>query len=173
MEASNPYSPPSAPVRDIPSGSSTGELAGRGARLGASIIDGFLFSLLIFMPLVLSIGFTRLFGSDGQINYAALVTVGALAALPGLVLFGGFTAWLVAKNGQTVGKKLVGIKIVRTDGTKAGLGRIFWLRYVVITAVSYIKIVGGLIALVDVLLIFRESRKCLHDQIADTIVIKV
>ena len=35
-----------------------------------------------------------------------------------------------------------------------------------------VKTVTGARALVDALLIFRDSRKCLHDNIADTIVVK-
>ena len=31
--------------------------------------------------------------------------------------------------------------------------------------------IGNLISLVDILLIFRSSRQCLHDQLADTIVV--
>ena len=36
---------------------------------------------------------------------------------------------------------------------------------------TFVPIVGAFYALVDCLLIFRESRRCLHDNIADTIVV--
>jgi len=32
--------------------------------------------------------------------------------------------------------------------------------------------IGPLLAMVDILLIFRSSRQCVHDQIADTKVVK-
>jgi uncharacterized RDD family membrane protein YckC len=77
----------------------------------------------------------------------------------------------VAANGQTIAKKLLGIKVVRSDGTRATVGRIFWLRNVVNTLISMIPLIGGLYALVDALFIFTERKQCLHDKIADTIVV--
>jgi uncharacterized RDD family membrane protein YckC len=80
-------------------------------------------------------------------------------------------AWLtiryVLANGQSIGKRITGIKITRTDGSRASLGRIFWLRNVVNGLLSLIPLYG----LIDALFIFAETRQCLHDKIADTIVI--
>ncbi len=78
---------------------------------------------------------------------------------------------LVAANGQTIAKKLIGIKVVRSDGTRATVGRIFWLRNVVNTLISMIPFLGGIYALIDSLFIFTERKQCLHDKIADTIVV--
>jgi uncharacterized RDD family membrane protein YckC len=78
----------------------------------------------------------------------------------------------VYRNGQTIGKKLVGIKVARTDGSRATLGRIFWLRYLLNTVITLVPGLGGLYALVDILMIFGEARRCCHDYIADTIVIR-
>jgi uncharacterized RDD family membrane protein YckC len=175
MEASNPYSPPSAEVRDIPAEGVT-ELAGRGARLGATVLDGLIGCLLIYVPFFIYVGASGLpglSGADGQFDPAVFLQSGVLLSLlPGTVIYAAITIWLVARNGQTMGKKLLGIKVVRSNGAKAGLGRIFWLRNMVMVLISLIPIAGGIASLVDVLLIFRESRKCLHDQIADTIVVK-
>ncbi len=54
----------------------------------------------------------------------------------------------------------------------ASLGRIFWLRNVVNLIPSVIPYVGNIYGLVDALFIFSESRQCVHDKIADTIVVK-
>ena len=54
---------------------------------------------------------------------------------------------LISRNAQTIGKKLMGIKIARTDGSRATLARIFWLRYVLNTAISMVPFFGGLYAL--------------------------
>ena len=40
MNTTNPYAPPTAPVRDIGSPDAQNEPGGRGARLGAVILDG-------------------------------------------------------------------------------------------------------------------------------------
>ena len=39
---------------------------------------------------------------------------------------------------QTIAKKLIGIKVVRSDGSRATVGRIFWLRNVVNTLITLI-----------------------------------
>jgi hypothetical protein len=57
---------------------------------------------------------------------------------------------------------------VRTDGTPASLGRVWWLRNVVNGLISIIPLYG----FIDTLFIFGESRQCLHDKLADTIVVK-
>ena len=58
---------------------------------------------------------------------------------------------LISRNAQTIGKKLMGIKIARTDGSRATLARIFWLRYLLNTAISMVPFFGGLYALIDIL----------------------
>jgi uncharacterized RDD family membrane protein YckC len=58
--------------------------------------------------------------------------------------------------------------VVRSDGSPVSLGRIFWLRNVV-------NILLGIIpfySLIDSLLIFGETRQCVHDKLADTIVVR-
>jgi hypothetical protein len=46
--------------------------------------------------------------------------------------------------------------------------RIFWLRNVVNAIISVVPFYG----LVEVLFIFGEARQCLHDKMADTIVVR-
>jgi len=58
--------------------------------------------------------------------------------------------------------------VVRSDGSPVSLGRIFWLRNFVNGLLGII----GPYQLVDWLFIFGESRQCLHDKLADTIVIR-
>lgn len=171
MSEQNPYAAPTAEVRDVATDDS--KLAGRGARLGAAILDGLLAALLIYLPAVMVAGASALIDETGQVNYAALMSGKLLlACLPGTLLLIGVTWWLVHRNGQTVGKKLVGIKVVRADGSRAKVGRIFWVRNVPFWLVAYIPYIGGLISLLDSLMIFRDSRQCLHDQLADTSVVQ-
>ena len=93
-------------------------------------------------------------------------------ALVGLAVWGWFTIRYVVQNGQSIAKKIVGIKVARSDGSRASLGRIFWLRNVVNAIPSIIPFLGYLYMIVDHLFIFGSKRQCLHDKIADTIVIK-
>jgi uncharacterized RDD family membrane protein YckC len=98
-------------------------------------------------------------------------STGGYLTMAGWVAVVVITIVLVHRNGQTIGKKLVGIKVVRTNGARASLGRIFWLRNVVNGIPQVIPFVGYIYMLVDHLFIFGDKRQCLHDKIADTIVV--
>jgi uncharacterized RDD family membrane protein YckC len=163
---SNPYSAPQGTLTDMPV--EAGTLASLGARFGAAFIDGIVMMIVIFVPLLIFVG--------GWSGYVERVTAGGYAMKAGLALLGFITYAVVngaflASNGQTVGKKLVGIKIVRTDGSKPTLGHILLMRQGPISALQLIPFVGGIFGLIDVLMIFRETRQCVHDNIADTRVI--
>jgi uncharacterized RDD family membrane protein YckC len=67
---------------------------------------------------------------------------------------------------------MLGIKIVRTDGSQPPLSHIALRRLGPMYLAQIIPMIGPLLAMVDILLIFRSSRQCVHDQIADTKVVK-
>ena len=169
MNTPNPYAAPKAVVADISTGAAS-DPADRIVRLAAAILDGIIVMAIVYIPLLMgggaSIYMSILMGREPE--------VGTAFAIWSLIAFVGFVAWvwitcvLVARNGQTIAKKLIGIKVVRSDGSKASLGRIFWLR-------NFVNGLLGIIPfyqLVDILFIFGDQRQCLHDKIADTIVIK-
>jgi uncharacterized RDD family membrane protein YckC len=164
----NPYAPPRAVVQDVIDHSATVP-AGRGERLGAAILDALILGVMVYGPLVVGGvigGATSRAATDADGREA--FALGALAlALIGFAVWAWLTIKFVLANGQSIGKKIVGIKVARSDGSDASLGRIFWLRNVVNGLLGIIPLYG----LIDVLFIFSESRQCLHDKIADTIVV--
>jgi uncharacterized RDD family membrane protein YckC len=145
------------------------EPAGRGARLLAAILDRIIAGVMIYVPGLIVAAATGALQQLEQREFDFSVF-----AVPLFVCFMGFVAWawittlLVARYGQTMAKRLLEIRVVRTDGSQASLGRIFWLRNVVNGLLSIIPLYG----LIDLLLIFGERRQCIHDMIADTIVVK-
>jgi uncharacterized RDD family membrane protein YckC len=168
---SNAYAPPKAAVADIDPAEGL-VLAGRGMRLLAVIIDGIITMIFVYLPLVLSGDLKeaseRAMQSQNPMEmYSGFVGVGGLLALIGFAIWCAITYVLVQRNGQTIAKKLLNIKVVRSDGTKASVARIFWLRNIVNALIGIIPFYS----LVDVLFIFGERRQCLHDKIADTIVV--
>jgi uncharacterized RDD family membrane protein YckC len=167
----NPYAPPTANVSDVEVDSGVIEQAGRGARFGAAMLDGLFMVLIVYIPAIVIGGVDSIVASAGDYTQLIFSTFGYVA-LAGLIVWGVITFILVKRNSQTLGKKLVGIKVVRSDGSHASLARIFWLRNVVNGIPTAIPIVGNIYALVDHLFIFTESRQCLHDKIADTMVVK-
>jgi uncharacterized RDD family membrane protein YckC len=170
----NPYAPPTAQVADAVEHSDELQIAGRGTRLGAYVVD-ILVSLLFATPAMIAGGASLLTGLADASPEAMLALVSGtfgLLLVAGMLAYAVITIILVHKNGQTIGKKLLGIKVVRKEGARASLGRIFWLRNVVNALPSMIPVVGGLYFFIDSLFIFSESNQCVHDKIADTIVVK-
>jgi uncharacterized RDD family membrane protein YckC len=163
----NLYAPPRAAVRDIVNPAATLALAERGTRLGASILDSVIAFAMIFGPFLLFGIVGAAAATPEAAARASSVAFGLVLSLVGGVAWSGLTLRFLIKNGQSIGKKLVGIKVVRKDGTPVSVGRVVLLRNVVVKCLSFIPFFG----LVNVLFIFAESRQCLHDRIADTIVV--
>jgi uncharacterized RDD family membrane protein YckC len=162
---SNPYAPPQATVLDIDDPHAETVLAGRGTRLVASILDGIIFGAMVYLPVILLVA--GLPGPPEDNRGYGGVALGGLLALIGFGVWSWLTIRAVLANGQSLGKKITGIKVTRKNGSRASLGRIFWLRNLVNGLLSMIPLYG----LIDALFIFDESRQCLHDKIADTIVV--
>jgi uncharacterized RDD family membrane protein YckC len=142
----NRFAPPTAEVADVATGGT--ELAGRGMRLLAVLIDGLIQGAIYWILTI--VAFRALDPRSG--NISAGLIVGQIVL--GFALFVLIQGFLLHTQGQTVGKKLLG------------------LRYLVGWVIVMIPFVGAIYALVDCLMIFRDSRKCVHDNIADTIVVK-
>ena len=163
--AVNPYAAPEARIAEAVA---TGELvkSGRGVRLGAVLLDSV---PVMVAAVVMAIALPATATADegmSPLGVSVLVAFGV-----GMLAYVAYQLILLHRYGQTWGKKLLGIKIVRQDGSRAGLGRIFWLRYFVPGIIGNIPIAGLLFALADPLFIFGEPKRCIHDYIADTIVV--
>ena len=77
---------------------------------------------------------------------------------------------LLIKDGQTLGKKALRIRIVKMDtGENGGFVPNVLLRLIVNGLLGIIPLYG----LVDILFIFRGDRPCIHDMIAGTQVVEV
>jgi uncharacterized RDD family membrane protein YckC len=162
---SNPYAPPQAAVLDIADPRALTQAADRATRLGAAILDGLIFGGMVYLPIILTAAAS---GAAGEDAFEPVFFIGVGLTVVGFVAWCWLTIMYVRRNGQTIAKKITGIKVVRSDGTPVSMARLFWLRNVVNSLISIIPLYG----LIDVLFIFGESRQCLHDKIADTIVIQ-
>jgi uncharacterized RDD family membrane protein YckC len=145
------------------------------ARLAAQLLDGFI-AIIAVLPGAVVMGVGGAFEDEA----IEAETLEPLALFGFLLLFLGAMSitiyqWvLLSRDGQTLGKKALGIKIVRHyDGANPGFGRAVALRIWVNNLISGIPCCGALYALIDVLLIFGVERRCIHDYIAGTIVVDV
>lgn len=160
------FAPPQAHVEDVQPPGNALALASRGRRFGAACIDvalslvllGLISRLTPWNPFQAPTGgfwFAPQFGNS----------------LGGFVVFVVLNGYLLLTRGQTIGKWLLKIRIGRPDGSLASPTRML-LRYGVGSAVNILPALGQIFGLLDALLIFRTSRRCLHDDIADTVVLQ-
>lgn len=167
----------------------TPEVASRGQRLAAKLID----LVLVLIPTVI-IMMTVVDGpfleqmqamrEDSKAMMEALQQRIEKITATGdqtLMIMGWLTDILVIVNvvmlsvrGQTIGKLLLGVEVVRfSDGSRAGFLRAFVLRSLLFFIILiFLPIVGPLLLLADSLMIFRQDRRCLHDLVADTRVVR-
>ena len=73
---------------------------------------------------------------------------------PGYVILAVVQGWSLHAFGGTLGKKLMGLRIVRTDGTRAGFVRLFFGRGAAAMLPNFIPILNMFWWLLDPLLIF-------------------
>jgi uncharacterized RDD family membrane protein YckC len=81
--------------------------------------------------------------------------------------------YLLSRYGQTIGKSIFDISIVSTEYTKIGFWEIILKRYLAIGLLSSIPLIGGIFSLTNILFIFRQNRRCIHDYFAGTLVVNV
>mgnify|MGYP001164199340 FL=1 len=145
------------------------QLASRGKRLAAAVVDVF-----IFFPLVLLVAQPLgLINISDPANMQGLNLEQSIKLfIIGQVLFLLVQGYLLHTQGQTIGKKLLKIRIVSLDDKLRGIGQLYFVRYLTFSLIAQIPIIGALIGIVNVLFIFGQDRRCLHDRLAGTKVIE-
>lgn len=150
-------------------------LASHGARLAAALIDIALWCVPLLFVLRAAMQAYRMSALGFEVPWTLVGSKMGVALLLWAVLAVWNVVWLV-QSGQTIGKRVVRIRIVRPDGTPAGAARLLLMRGGAFMLVQ--RLLGGINPLLglafwlaDVLMIFSADRRCLHDRFADTIVV--
>jgi uncharacterized RDD family membrane protein YckC/DNA-directed RNA polymerase subunit RPC12/RpoP len=146
------------------------------SRLFANIIDNLLFGVSMVVGVILAIWIgKRVMGIADPITELRLSETPPLELLvlmlTPLALFSIGQWYLMATSGQSMGKKLMMIRIVTDDGAVPGFVRAVLLRSWVCLFLCGIPVVGRWLGFIDILFIFSSSGKCLHDHIAGTRVV--
>ena len=136
------------------------ELAGRGLRLAARILD-----LLAVVVLAFTFGLLTgiIFALAGASSETSVVPIALISVVFAVC---GYEVLFTALRGQTVGKAMVGIMVVRSDGSVPGLRKAFG-RWVVVHLVPIAA------PLVYLSLTWDARRQGWHDKAAGTLVVKV
>jgi len=138
-------------------------------RLFASMVDDAVLHLTAFAALVLILipaGITGIISLEDM----DIAEAGDSILLPYYAMFIGMNAfyytWFHGTTGQTLGKKLFGVRVLKTDGSPVGLGIAFlrWAGYLVSGIPFFL---GFLWVIID------PKRQGWHDKIAGTIVVNV
>jgi uncharacterized RDD family membrane protein YckC len=154
-------------VLDVRSGVDSGalQLASRGARLGAVIIDGIITGIPGKILTQLAIMATA--SSLGTLTQMGAFWTGAGIGSAISILIGvPYEALLLSRNGQTVGKLAVHLRVVSPDGSKI-TAKQAWIRAISRTLLGFLVIVDW------PPIFFTPEKLCVHDMIARTRVIKV
>ena len=136
--------------------------AGFWKRVAAYLID----YIVLVIPGCIVGGITGLaLGLLGGDSEATELLSSLISGLLGMVISLLYYAWFHAsESGATLGKKAVGIKVVRLDGQRISFARAVG-RYFATIISSLILCIGYLMAA------FTERKQTLHDMICDTVVV--
>jgi len=175
FEEFSPGAAPAAPPPVIP-GDPT--LGGRGARTGAALINAALYMACVMPGLMMAAARAVAAGAHSIAEVDAnsvsdgnrVMQLGVFAAIS-------LQACLLSFRGQNIGMLLTGLKVVRfSDGQPAGFLHGALLRFLAPVSLmfmpSYVPFLGLMFLCVDYFFIFRADRRCVHDLIADTKVVK-
>jgi uncharacterized RDD family membrane protein YckC len=147
-------------------------LASWGSRVGATLLD----VLILTVPMAVLIGVIVAVAFSSNVGAIALGIFLGLAYLVAAVLY---APLLMARegggNGQSWGKQIVGIRVVRDVGQPFDFGNAF-LREFVIKGLLFGTVGGwflGIPTLLDYLWpLWDDENRCLHDMVAKTHVVR-
>ena len=144
-------------------------LAGRGSRIGAIIIDSIVI-MVISIPVAYIFGWFDGLSETPPEKPSFFFTFSMF--IFNTILYALINWKFLSKNGQSIGKKVMEIKITNLDGSVPNPNDIIIKRYIPYVGVSLIPIFSPLIGLINVLFVFKKDRRCLHDYLANTKVVK-
>jgi predicted Zn finger-like uncharacterized protein len=137
------------------------QLAGFWIRLGAKMIDGIIFMIVLVVLIVAMV----IFGKSA--NMAPEAAVAAFIFAYALIILGsiGYNIFFVGKYGATPGKMICNLKIVTPDGQPVTYGRA--------TGRAFGELVTNMIpfSLGYLLMLFDKEKRTIHDMICNTRVI--
>ena len=155
----NPYAAPAAVDAPVVTRAILLERAPTLSRVGAHLID---WAIVIGTMMIATTSYAL---AAGKLDGDAALIAPYLFMLPGMFM----QLAMQIGSGQSIGKRLLGLKVVNPDGTPATLGRVVFLRNVFPT---FLGMVCGIIGLIDAFSIFRDGGRTFHDQIANTRVVR-
>ena len=179
-----PQSPPSRPeapggapqagqvMQPVPTGPGGAPLADYGPRVGAALLDGLIVGVgAVILNIIIGV-VAGAVASGSDTGGLVTVLAGGLALIVAVLLY---APLILARegenNGQTIGKQVLDLRVVREDLQPMDFGKGAMREVVGRALPSYFTC--GVYGLVDILWpLFDDERRALHDMIAKTRVVK-
>ena len=139
----------------------------------ASLGDRFLGVVIDYGFFILTVGPGAAFLAYCEANAPDLGVVAGIVAFVGMVAYTATQWTMIVTRGQSVGKRVMGTRIIQVSGGSPGFvhGVILriWMIPLMTTCVCGVFQIP--IQILEGVFVFSESRQCLHDLIASTLVI--
>ena len=169
-----PEAPPGGWEQPIagPQGWEGRPLASWGSRVGAALLDG----LILLIPVVVLIIVIVVIAAGSDVGAVVTGVISALAyVLAALFYAPVLMARAAERNGQTWGKQIVGIRVIRDTGQPIDIGYGFLREFVVKNLLF--GVVGGWFFGIPTLLnylwpLWDDQNRCLHDMIVKSHVVR-
>ena len=167
----NPYKAPDAELLiESHYATSDVQLADRFDRLLANLADGLIDAVIVLSALFLLGFFDEQLPSFMELNP---IIFGVGVVFLSFFLFLLTHGYFIYTRAQTLGKYFLDIQVVDKLNKPISGNRYLFIRMIPFYVTRFIPLVGPLLWLIDVLLIFRKSHQCLHDNIAGSNVISI
>jgi len=167
MSDLDPYTTPttSNPVSEVDTSNGEVELATLNERFTGSVVDG----LILVIPLLPFMFFLGFFNNPEGMDFGKT----ALFGIIGFGLHALINYRFLSQTGQTIGKKVAKTKIVdAVTGEKPDIKSLLLKRQGFQQVLGIVPVISMILTLIDLCFIFRKDRRCIHDFVANTKVIK-
>ena len=173
------------------------DLASAGSRIGAALLNG-VFNLLAYIPLIVAIVQESGYNTRAQgLEKLSTDDTGLMGWLMGVLVYGIVQIFYMSRDGQSLGKKVLGIRVLKTDGQNPGFLGTVLIREIGYGLVLFLISVGiGMLgvlmggenlgdilvnlvqfgasgACVVMLFQMKNDRRTLQDMMANTVVVKL
>lgn len=177
------------------------DLASAGSRIGAALLNG-VFNLLAYIPLIVAIVQAGGYNTRAQgLEKLSTDDTGLMGWLMGgfllMLVYGIVQIFYMSRDGQSLGKKVLGIRVLKTDGQNPGfLGTVLireigygLVLFLISAGIGMLGVLMGgenlgdiLVNLVQfgasgacVVMLFqmKNDRRTLQDMMANTVVVKL
>ena len=173
------------------------DLASAGSRIGAALLNG-VFNLLAYIPLIVAIVQEGGYNTRAQgLEKLSTDDTGLMGWLMGVLVYGIVQIFYMSRDGQSLGKKVLGIRVLKTDGQNPGFLGTVLIREIGYGLVLFLISVGiGMLGVLmggenlgDILvnlvqfgasgacavMLFqmKNDRRTLQDMMANTVVVKL